>query len=469
MEFDTQIASEEEAKIAEESSVVETSPHDTQIASEEEAKISEESSVVETSPQGIGVPPSPHVAIQFCSDTHMEMPLETRRFGMHLAQCYERTATLTGAAKEVELLTDSNKLPRCAPYLALLGDIFDGKKIGNGAYREYLRQQAQGYKAVFVLLGNHEFYYGEYGAIRATMRTMCEELTAEFDGLTTVYLLDQDVVDLPDTSVRVIGCTLWSHVGPASEEAVGGGLSDYASIRVVEGGAKRRITVADTNHWHASQLAWLQAAIGEAEAAGRQVVVMTHHAPSMHGTGAPAHVGSSISSGFATALEPLLRAPILAWLFGHTHWSSWQSYRIGGGGSGSDSKGGSGSDSKGGSSSGSKGASGSDSKGASWRALSGGLDQALDQSELVERSQCNLGEQVLVASNQLGYAAKGEHAHGAGSRCHPFMTLEISSAWARLRCPLPSGEGWGDMHCCTVCGVRQDEEGTVCANCAKHG
>jgi hypothetical protein len=56
----------------------------------------------------------------------------------------------------------------------------------------------------------------------------------------------------------------------------------------VDGGAaegapkKRKLRAADTNSWHAEEVAWLKAAIAEAEAeaAGEAVAVLTHHLPS---------------------------------------------------------------------------------------------------------------------------------------------------------------------------------------------
>jgi len=215
------------------------------------------------------------------------------------------------------------------------------------------------------------------------------------------------VYDVPDSSIRILGCTLWSHVPPQSEEAVAGGLTDYRAIKVSndstaasDGGESHVVTVSDTNKWHATELKWLKEALETAKTDCKRVVVMTHHAPSLHGTGAPAHSGSDIESGFGTSLEDLLCSPVVAWLFGHTHWSSWQGY---------------------------------DKAEGKWRPLAGGLDRPLDTSEL-HKSVCENGE-VLVASNQLGYGAKGDHH---SSRCHPGMYLEVPADgnWAKLRCAI---------------------------------
>ena len=54
---------------------------------------------------------------------------------------------------------------------------------------------------------------------------------------------------------------------------VGGGEAEGAP-------KKRKLRAADTNSWHAEEVAWLKAAIAEAEAAGEAVAVLTHHLPS---------------------------------------------------------------------------------------------------------------------------------------------------------------------------------------------
>ena len=65
---------------------------------------------------------------------------------------------------------------------------------------------------------------------------------------------------------------------------------------------------------HEADLAFIDAEIQKAKHDGVSLVIATHHAPSMRGT-------SPISNAFATNLEPLLRHPVIAWIYGHTHFS----------------------------------------------------------------------------------------------------------------------------------------------------
>merc|ERR1711937_382739 len=132
---------------------------------------------------------------------HLELPLETKRFGQHLEEA-------SG------IPVSGNILPLIGQgvYLALLGDIFDGAKIRDGTYRNYLLQQCVGYAAVFIVAGNHEFYRAEYGACRCALSALCLEVTAVFGGSPAVHFLDCTRVDLPGSHIRVLGCTLWSAV-----------------------------------------------------------------------------------------------------------------------------------------------------------------------------------------------------------------------------------------------------------------
>lgn len=340
------------------------------------------------------------VCIQFCSDMHLEMPMETKRLGRRLHEC-KAIIEHNDTEYDEGNTDDNNILPggKKGCYLALLGDIFDGQKMRDGTYKEFLLRQCPGYEAVFVLAGNHEFYRAEYAAAKVVLATLCTEVTQLLGGKPTVNFMDCTQFDLPGVKLRILGCTLWSNVGPDSAEVVASTLSDYSAIRVTRAdGLKEKATVNDTNAWHAQELAWLQQELAQAQLDGCRCIVLTHHAPSFHGTCPPQHASSVASSGFCTSLEHLLQPPVAAWLFGHTHWSSWQKYR----------------------------APGAGNIHASWSTLSGGEScggpSNSDFSAHHAVVETAAGE-VLLASNQLGYGAKGGHR---SSRCHPCMVLRVS-------------------------------------------
>jgi hypothetical protein len=120
------------------------------------------------------------ITIQFCSDMHLELPREPANLGQHLSDCVARCkGPLHATADGVR---DANLLPAAADCLALLGDIFDGKRLLDGTYRAWLVAQAAAYEVVFVLAGNHEFYRAEAAAVRRGLRALCAEATAELRG-----------------------------------------------------------------------------------------------------------------------------------------------------------------------------------------------------------------------------------------------------------------------------------------------
>jgi len=237
---------------------------------------------------------------------------------------------------------------------------------------------------------------------------LCDDVNETLAGAGTVSFLDCDAYDVEGTSLRILGCTLWSDVSDEARDNVGSSLNDYVSISVARGsGAKSKATVDDTNSWHQLELAWLQNEMQRAEGDGKRVIVLTHHAPTFHCTSAPGHRSEPpnfINYAFATRLEYMLKAPVLTWLFGHSHWSSWQQFCV---------------------------------ADQTWNHMSGTAEGGQAYAAELERCPCFLGDHVLVASNQLCYTHILEHKSG---RCHPFMALhcDTNGSKACLRCDGPA-------------------------------
>ncbi|ELR14512.1 Serine/threonine protein phosphatase [Acanthamoeba castellanii str. Neff] len=216
-----------------------------------------------------------------------------------------------------------------APYLALLGDIGHPKKEN---YFAFLAAQAARFERVFVVTGNHEYYTSD----RDTVHRQISEFCSTFDNL---HFLQMSSVLLEDNGhkVRVLGTTLWHHCPEKDIGQVERTLNDYAMIGVPsttpEGAPKKRkLRAADTNSWHAEEVAWLKAAIAEAEAAGEAVAVLTHHLPSNNSS--IAHFRPQVTNfflthaswfavlsgglGFSTDLEDVIKSPLIFWGYGHT-------------------------------------------------------------------------------------------------------------------------------------------------------
>jgi len=202
-----------------------------------------------------------------------------------------------------------------APYLALLGDIGVLTDEGMPHYRKFLLEQANQFKKVFVLLGNHEYYGSTVARTLQRVKEIC-------DSHPNLVMMQQGSVKV--NGVRILGTTLWSKVPPESVRFVASSLNDYRRITTDNGSnnnGTRNISVTDTNSWFQTEVEWLAAEIEKANVLGETVVVLTHHAP-ISDSCDPQHYSSPINSAFCTPLEFLLGAPVALWAYGHTHWVS---------------------------------------------------------------------------------------------------------------------------------------------------
>lgn len=120
-------------------------------------------------------------------------------------------------------------------------------------------------------------------------------------------------------------CALWSFVPDSAKAIVESKISDYKKI---DGWS-----VEMNNQKHAEDVAWLASEFqslsnaakrdSQNQDGGRNILVVTHHAPSLHGTSAPEHASNPWTSAFATDLLPQLGTDkVKTWIFGHTHYTT---------------------------------------------------------------------------------------------------------------------------------------------------
>lgn len=122
--------------------------------------------------------------------------------------------------------------------------------------------------------------------------------------------------------VKVLGCTLWSHVPRTAAQKVTQGINDYALI-LSDDRAGGPLTTRESSRWHASDVQWLKHELQVAAAEQQTCLVLTHHAPSMHGTSNPKHSAENpLRFAFATELEHLMGYPVHTWVYGHTHYNN---------------------------------------------------------------------------------------------------------------------------------------------------
>lgn len=212
---------------------------------------------------------------------------------LHTEFWHDRGFRMIGGAVRERLAT--------ADIILLPGD------IGVGINSIHAAQRLFPDKPVFMVAGNHEFYYFDYATCLANLQAAAS---------TNVHLLHKTVVELGH--VRIIGTTLWTDFDlfgtpDLSQLQAQGSLNDFRLIRHQD----RPLRPADTIEWHAEQWAWVKAALDQPF--DGYTILMTHHAPVSFAI-AERFVNDALSPCFASRLEPQLvrdDLPLVVW--GHTH------------------------------------------------------------------------------------------------------------------------------------------------------
>ena len=199
-----------------------------------------------------------------------------------------------------------------ADVVVLAGDVHTGTDGFQWVRRTFPKQP------VIYVLGNHEFY-GEQ------IPKLTEDIKVAAAG-SNVHVLENDRVEFG--RVVFLGATLWTdfrlHGDPVlAELAAIVGMPDFWRIRVIP--SYRRFRPADARQFHARTVEWLTRQM--ADARGRKVVVVTHHAPSPQSI-APEFRNDPLNPAFVSDLDPLIAASgAVLWIHGHTH--QHLDYRVG--------------------------------------------------------------------------------------------------------------------------------------------
>lgn len=203
-------------------------------------------------------------------------------------------------------------------YLALLGDI--GKpRMGN--YDRFIDSVCQQYEKVFVIAGNHEYYNAAH-----THDNTLQFMKEYFIQKPSCEFLDNSCVVVDD--VKLIGCTLWTHVDPGDISFISEHMNDYKKIKKAvwrkDNVIKKPITVFDTNDWNLMCKYYLEEELHDSAENSISNIVLTHHVP----VGLPSVVPIQYRyepycrynpAYYSNCADILNQYDISAWLFGHCH------------------------------------------------------------------------------------------------------------------------------------------------------
>ncbi|KAJ5578755.1 calcineurin-like phosphoesterase [Penicillium hispanicum] len=205
-------------------------------------------------------------------------------------------------------------IPASAPYLVLAGGV--GKLADYNIYRSFLGQQAARFKKIFLVLGPDEFFGAPVEEGLRTARRLTQEPSLKHK----LVLLDKGRYDVPDSSITLLGCTLWSHIPQKNQYVCLENVEEFKAIP--------NWTIHDHNAHYEADASWLRDQVfrinGESTAKQqrRKILVVTHHLPSISRNLGPENQ-TEWHSAYAT---DLLKANdwdnVDTWAFGHTQYAS---------------------------------------------------------------------------------------------------------------------------------------------------
>ncbi len=183
--------------------------------------------------------------------------------------------------------------------------------------RRLIDEAVRNFSHVLLIAGNHDHYDGVFEETVPTLRRC----------LPGVTVLDDEAVELG--GVSFFGTTLWSDFEgrrPESLEKARRGVGEFFFVKTRGSEGLRKFQPADAAAAHDRALAALRSAT--AVAAGKPVVVISHHAPSLQGLN-PMHRSSGLDGAYASDLDGLVASlgNVPVWVHGHTHIK--KTYRIG--------------------------------------------------------------------------------------------------------------------------------------------
>lgn len=201
--------------------------------------------------------------------------------------------------------------------LALLGDI--GNPY-NPSLEQFLQLISNKYSNIFYIPGNHE-YYNLSNDNSYTMVKVKNKLDYICSQYPNIHLMDNESIEL--YGINFIGTTLWSHIPNEKKLTLSKIINDFNLIMIDN---NKTLTPNDTNKLNKQNIIWLKEQL--IKSIHLPNIIMSHHAPlfnnqkHLHYLSNPKYINSYNNEAFHNNLSHLITKPIVAWLYGHTHYSS---------------------------------------------------------------------------------------------------------------------------------------------------
>lgn len=175
-------------------------------------------------------------------------------------------------------------------------------------YEQFLTKMCHMFTRVFIITGNHEYYYHHGRYISDTdrwMATVEAKIRDIATRLTNLVYLQNELFELPETDICIYGTTLWSRITDRERSVVRQQIADYQRIPNMT--TDRSTQLFETNVAHLTET--LQ---------NKRLIVISHHLPK-YDLIADKYRSSGINSAFASTVEIADDPRIVAWIAGHTH------------------------------------------------------------------------------------------------------------------------------------------------------
>lgn len=207
-----------------------------------------------------------------------------------------------------------------APILVMAGDICAlGSASDFKHYEKFISHIYGKYECIIHIPGNHEYYCSDAKTAksRKTMTEIETKIEEFLKPYPKVHYMNKDVLKLNIRGKKYyfICCTMWSKIAKKSQEEMKELMNDYSYIWTDR---KNNLTPSDVMDMHKKSTGFIKRAIERAQRDSAIAIVITHHKPYLsldNGSGGE----SIISDAYEVDMVKQIKAPVVAWIYGHTH------------------------------------------------------------------------------------------------------------------------------------------------------